>query len=355
MMLLHRTTDQRRALRLPGGMMMPLGNLGTGLGLAAVSLVLAAFSIGAGETAVGFRDLVGVLVGHDLTDAQAFALLDVRLPRVLVGFMAGWCVALTGAMLQSLAQNPLADPGLLGLSQGSMVTIMAMLVFWPVAPVAFTPVAAVMGGLAVAGLLSVLVGKARAGGLAILLMGIAIDTVLSAVTSILILYAPSETSYALSNWLAGSLFKASWDTLEGLAPWFVLSLPALFWAGRSLRALDLGDDLAISLGEPVARSQPVILILAVFLTSMAVTAVGPLVFLGVMAPHLATFISPATGRARLLLSGLTGGALVIAADWLTRTATTDLALPIGLSLTLVGVPLFVITLRLRALRLLSGD
>ncbi|WP_299812473.1 iron ABC transporter permease [uncultured Roseibium sp.] len=347
-------TDGKRVLRLANGLQMRTGNLLAGCGLAAAALILAAWSTGLGLTDAGLADLLRALTGGSLSDAETYALLTVRLPRILLGFMVGWAVALSGALLQSIARNPLADPGLFGFSQGSMIMIMLLLVIAPVAPKSLVALAAVTGGLCVAGLLLWLVGGERSSGLSIVLLGIAVETVLSSFGSLLILYLPTETSIALSEWLAGSLFQANWSVIAAFTPLFVLGLVGSLLAGGATSAYDLGTEMAQALGEPVARSRPLILLFAVVLSAAAVTAVGPLVFLGVLAPHIAGFLSPAVGRARLLLSGLVGGMLVVAADALTRGIAGGLPLPLGLSLTMVGVPLFIIALRLQALRKLQS-
>ncbi|MFB2532063.1 FecCD family ABC transporter permease [Paracoccus sp. p4-l81] len=349
-MTVVRTTDRRAALRLPGGMALPLANLAAAAALIAAGLGLTLLALTTGATPVTLADLA-----RPSSADAAFALAEVRLPRIVLGFMAGWCVALTGAMLQSLAQNPLADPGLLGLSQGSMLTILLLLFVAPAAPLALIPLAAMAGGLAVAAVLIALTrgGGTGTDGLALLLMGIAVETTLSPLTAMLVLYLPPETSYAVSSWMAGSLFQATPATIAALAPWCLVSLPVVAVLGRVTRVQDLGDAMALSLGAPLGWAKPAILVAAVLLSSAAVTAVGPLAFLGVMAPHLGGAISRASGRMRLVLSGLTGGVLVIAADTLTRASPTHFALPIGLSLTLIGVPLFILALRLRALSRLS--
>lgn len=342
--------DGKRVLRLSNGLQMRIGNLRTGVGLAVAALVLAILSTGLGLTDTGFFDLLNALFGGQISGTEGYALWTVRLPRILLGFMVGWAVALSGALLQSIARNPLADPGLFGFSQGSMTMIMLLLIIAPMAPKSLVVLAAVTGGLCVAGLLLWLVGGERSSGLSIVLMGIAIETVLSSFGSLLILYLPAETSIALSEWLAGSLFQANWTMITAFTPLFVLSLAGILLAGPAMATYDLGPEMAMALGEPVARSRPVILVFAVVLSAAAVTAVGPLVFLGVLAPHIAGFISPAIARARLFLSGLMGGILVVAADAMTRGVAGGLPLPLGLSLTMVGVPLFIIALRLQALR-----
>jgi iron complex transport system permease protein len=346
--------DGKRVLRLANGLQMRTGNLLAGSFLVAAALTLAAWSSGLGLTDTGLADLLRALAGGSLSDAETYALWTVRLPRILLGFMVGWAVALSGALLQSIARNPLADPGLFGFSQGSMIMIMLLLVIAPLAPKSLVAVAAVTGGLCVAGLLLWLVGGERSSGLSIVLLGIAVETVLSSFGALLILYLPTETSIVLSEWLAGSLFQANWSMIAAFTPLFVLALAGSLLAGGATAAYDLGTEMAQALGEPVARSRPLMLLFAVVLSAAAVTAVGPLMFLGVLAPHIAGFISPAVGRARLLLSGLMGGILVVAADAFSRGIASGIPLPLGLSLTMIGVPLFIIALRLQALRRLQS-
>ncbi|SHM95125.1 iron complex transport system permease protein [Roseibium suaedae] len=354
MIKMTRATDGKRVLRLANGLQLGTGNLLAGLFLLLAALTLAAASTGLGLTHTGLSDLVRSLFGENLAGAEDFALWTVRLPRIILGFMVGWAVALSGAMLQSIAKNPLADPGLFGFSQGSMLMIMLLLVLMPAAPKSMVTLAALFGGLSVAALLLWLVGGERSSGLSIVLMGIAVETVLSSFGALLLLYLPTETSIALSEWLAGSLFQANWSIIAFFVPLFAASVVAAFLLGPAMAAYDLGTNMAMALGEPVRQSRPLVLLAAVVLNAAAVTAVGPLIFLGVLAPHIASFLSPAVARARLFLSGLMGGILVIAADALTRSTDGALPLPLGLALTLVGVPLFILTLRLQALRKLQS-
>ena len=239
-----RAIDGRSVLRLANGLQIHLHNLAAGLALGLAVIALAALAASIGTQGTGLADLVRSVFGKRLDPADAYALWTVRLPRIVIGFLAGWTVALSGAILQSLARNPLADPGLFGLNQGSMVAIMLLLVFMPAAPREIVPLAALLGGLGVGLLLIGLVGGTRSGGLAILLIGLAVETVLSAITSILILYTPPETSYGLSAWLAGSLFQASWSGAAAFAPWFAVGLIGIAVFGRRLAVYDLGADMA---------------------------------------------------------------------------------------------------------------
>lgn len=324
--------------------------------LFATVLVFSAFglswvSLEVGSTDAGSDELWRILLNQPIEPQRFFAIWNIRLPHLLVAFFAGWCVALSGAILQPIARNPLADPGLFGISHGSVTAIMLLLAFAPLASPILVVSVSVLGGIGAAVLLILLVGNDQSSGFAILLMGIAVATVLGSINSFLILYMPSEISYNLASWLAGSLLNADWSTIFWLLPLFILSLIGIACIGRSLNLYALGHEHAMSLGEPVWISRPLLILFAVILSSSAVTTVGPLLFLGVLAPHLACFVSSATGSIRLLLSGLVGGNLVIAADIFTRSGVVGQSPPLGLSFIIIGVPLFIVALRLNALRL----
>lgn len=344
-----RSLAGRLLLRLPGGLLLRLHNLVAAVVLVLVLVLAAGVSLATGVTDIDW--LRAWQTGPGGADAQAFALWQVRLPRVLLAGMAGWCLAVIGAMLQSTARNPLADPGLLGISQGAMVAILVTMVVMPEWTGGIGLSAVAFGGALAATLtLVVLTRGSSASGLALVLMGIALESALSAVTGILLLYAPAEASLSLSRWLAGSLDQASGRAVLALLPWIVASLLVLPALGRRLRSHEMGDALAQALGEDVRRSRVLVLLTAVVLTSVTLPAVGPLMFLGIMAPHLARALSPAAGGMRLLLSGLMGALLLVGADCLTRSVVSAGTLPVGLSLVLIGVPLFLLVLRLRKLR-----
>lgn len=345
--------DGRRSLVMADGMAVRISDIAAMAGLLVLVFAAALLSLFVGATAILPSDAWRLFWGDVGNTDAAFVIIQVRAPRILMAIMVGWCVAMTGAMLQSLSQNPLADPGLLGLSQGAIVMVMVLLIFLPAASPFLQPFAALLGALIIGVVLMALVGRSHAVGTAILLLGIAIETVLSSIASILILYTPPETSYVLSEWLAGSLFRSNWTTLAAFFPWFLFSFAALILGGRALRSYDLGEWMAMALGEGIGWSKPAILGVAILLTAATVTAVGPLAFLGVIAPHLANMVQPSTGRIRLVLSGLMGSLMVILADILTRALAGSVPLPTGLGMIMIGAPIFVIALRLRALKTLS--
>lgn len=341
--------DGRPAVTLPPGVQVATAHLKALLLLMALLMLSALLSVWTGSTQASVEDWLRLLQGQSVPgDALHYAVVSVRLPRVLLACLAGWCVAVSGAILQSIARNPLADPGLLGLSQGAVTAVMALRILLPTAPAWLTSLGGVLGGVGVALLLVALVGRTRTNGLAILLMGLAMESVLSSVAAVLLLYLPGDASVAMAEWMAGSLFQANWASLSILLVLVVLSLPALLLTGPSLAVQALGTDMAMALGLDAARIRPALLLLAVLMNTLAVVVVGPLTLLGVIAPQLADFVCRSCGSMRLLLSGLMGSLLVLLADTMSRGLLTDTALPVGLALTLVGVPLFVVAMRLQA-------
>lgn len=318
-------------------------------GLIGSTVVLGLIHLGTGTISNGLLALLFPSSPATTPDSY-YAVMQVRLPRLLLGWGVGASVALTGALLQSLLRNPLADPGLLGISQGALVAVMMCLVFAPTVPHQYLPMVALAGGLVVGILLLVLTQSPGHGGgqaaIAVLLMGIGLETVLSSIGTMLALYTSPELSAAIGHWMAGSLGLADWSRFWAWLPWACLAPFTILIFGPATRVFDLGDTLAQSLGENTTISRPLILASSVTISAASITAVGPLAFLGVLGPHLSDFLNRAFGRMRLLQAGMTGGLLVVAADLFSRLWARDLAVPLSLSLTLVGVPLFIITLRL---------
>lgn len=327
-----------------------LGNIMALLGICGAILIATCISVSNGTTSLTFWDVLQGIVGIDLGEDKMFAIFENRLPRIIMAIMAGFMVAVVGALLQALAQNPLADPGILGLSQGSILAIMLMILFFPNAPQYVFPISGMAGALAVGVALLLLVGKDNQGGIVVLLMGIAVETTLSSVTTVLIIHTPIEISYRLQQWAMGSLVYSSWNTVRDMLFWIIFCLAVIMVLGRRLRLYDLGDQTAVSLGENIRLSKPILVFMAVLMTAYSVSAVGPLTFLGILAPNLADFVSRSSGGMRLILGGAMGGFILVIADFLTRKMTLYMYMPVGMTLILVGVPLFVLTLRIRYLR-----
>jgi iron complex transport system permease protein len=315
----------------------------TAVGAAVVGLCL-------GAVPVPLSGVMSAWVGEADPLTRAIV-LDLRLPRVVLAAVAGGALALAGALMQGLFRNPLADPGLLGVSAGAGAAVAGAMVFVPAAVAvlgpAGTPIVAFGGGLiAVAGTLG-LARLAGAGVAPLLLAGIAINAVGGTLTSLAVLVANDARLRDLTFWLMGGLGAASWPIVLGaLAPVGVGALLAVPLA-RPLDLLALGEVDAAALGVEPARIERWATIATALLVGGAVAAAGGVAFVGLVAPHLVRLAIGSSHRWLLPGSALAGATLVGAADVVARVAAPPVELPLGLVTSLVGAPFFLALLLTR--------
>ena len=316
--------------------------------LAALALALAAIAV---SLLVGRVYLpVDALIRGLISPEPSFAKLivtELRLPRALLALMVGASLGLSGAVLQGLLRNPLAEPGVLGVSSGAALGAVVAIYFglaqhFPLA----TPVLGLIGALA-AGALTFSFG--RGGTLTLILAGAAVSGLMGALLSLALNFAPSPyAAYEITTWLLGSLSDRSWREVALAAPFVVSGLILLAFSGRTVDALALGETQAASLGVRLDRER-LLALLGVGLSVGAATSVaGSIGFVGLVAPHL---VRPFVGHqpSRVLLpSAILGAALLLLTDVATRLIPTASELKLGVLTSLVGAPFFfALVLRLR--------
>jgi iron complex transport system permease protein len=291
---------------------------------------------------------VPVRVDDLLGGARADIVYGLRAPRALAGFAAGAALALAGALLQALLRNPLADPYVLGVSGGAAVA--ALLALAAGAGAFGVQAAAVGGALATLALLFVLArrallardapGSESAIG-AVLMTGVMIASFAAALMSLLLTLAPDGRLRSMVFWLIGDLGGATdlptaLFALCAVALLFIVARPA----ARALNAMLRGDLQAYSQGVDVAAARRRLVVIAAASTAIAVTLAGAVGFVGFVAPHLVRLVAGNDQRTVLPAAMLLGGALVVVADTLARTAFAPLQLPVGVLTALLGVPVF---------------
>ncbi|SFD78332.1 FecCD family ABC transporter permease [Roseivivax sediminis] len=291
--------------------------------------------------------VTALLGGGDSYDAAVIA--EIRLPRALGAMLAGAALSAAGALMQGATRNPLAEPGLFGLLAGAALAVVAgQSVFGLTAP-PLLPVLAAVGALA--GALMVWGVTAAAGGgtgmLTPVLAGAAVTAFLAALTTLLNLI--DERSFEdLRVWLSGSLAGLRLPVVTLVAPWALAGLAAALVLAPKLTVLSLGDEAAHALGVAVGRIRALTLIAVVVLTASAVALAGPLAFVGLTVPHAARLIF-GTGYARLVPASIALGAVyLLAADTAGRTVIAPAEVSTGILTALVGAPVFVLLLRVRA-------
>ncbi|GHF34619.1 iron complex transport system permease protein [Deinococcus metalli] len=317
--------------------------------LAAATLALAVLALGLGAVKTPAGEVVQVILGHG--DALTRQLvLDLRAPRIVVAVLAGAMFAASGAMMQGVIRNPLASPDLIGVGAGAGLAATLYLLAWPGSPPGGLPWAALVGAWAGFGLVLVLAREwsgQRVNTLhpvRLALVGVAVAAALGAVQQLVLVRAPDGLGAALT-FLAGSVYGADAARAARLLPWALVLLPAALLLARTLDVLNLGEDLATSLGTRVNAARLLSLTVAVALAGAAVTGAGILGFVGLLAPHVARLLVGGRHARLLPVSMLLGALLVLAADTLGRALLPPLEVPAGLFTTLVGAPYFLSLLR----------
>ena len=323
--------------------------------LLALALVVAVVvGVGVGSVWIAPADVLALIgrrlglgTGAGVPETQALVLEAIRLPRVVLGVLVGAALAVSGALMQGLFRNPLAEPGLAGVSAGSALAAASWIVLGvgielaPVLAANALAWAAFAGGLATAALVYRLAthgGRTRVATL--LLAGVAVSAIAGAAVGLLVTVASDAQLRTLTFWSLGSLGGATWAGLAGAAPLLLAPVVAAPWLARGLNALLLGESEAFHLGIRVQRVKRVALVLAALGTGASVAVAGAIGFVGLVVPHLVRLALGPDHRTLLPASALLGATLLLVADLVSRTVAAPLELPIGVVTSLVGGPFF---------------
>jgi iron complex transport system permease protein len=308
--------------------------------LAVVVLLLLALNVGRGDFPISVPDVLRALLGGG-PPADRFIVLQLRLPRSLTGVLVGLAFGISGAILQSLARNPLASPDILGITYGAAAAAVATVVLGAGAVGGLlgalgTPLAALLGGLLSAAVVYALAWRQGFNGFRLVLIGVAMAAVLSSLTSYLLVVGDLNEAARAAVWLVGSLNGRDWEHVVPVGLVVAVAAVLCLLGSASLRALRLGEDSARSLGVRLQTAQSAQLALAVALASVAVAAAGPVPFVALIAPQIAMRLVRSAGPP-LLAGGLVGAALVLAADVVSRSLLPA-ELPVGVLTAAVGAP-----------------
>ena len=299
------------------------------------------FALSQGSVHVAATDLWRALLGDHGNITAYLVIHELRLPRALSAFAVGGLLALSGALLQVLLRNPLADPYVLGISGGAAVaTLLSML--------AGLGAGWLRGNAFLGAMFSMLIvfGLSRAGSAwtqnRLLLTGVVVAAGWGAVISLILAIAPAAQVQGMLFWLIGDLSYATRPGAAIIA--LVAGLAVSLWLARPLNLLMRGENVAATLGENPARLRLIIYLLASLLTALAVTLAGSIGFVGLVIPHILRLAGGSDHRYLLPASVLLGGGFLTAADTLARSGTAPLQLPVGVITALLGVPVFLLLL-----------
>ncbi|MDF0605349.1 iron ABC transporter permease [Neisseriaceae bacterium TC5R-5] len=269
-------------------------------------------------------------------------MLELRLPRLVTAYCAGALLASAGTAVQARFRNPLAEPGLIGINSGAALAAAAAL---SLGSNMYLVAAAAFGGGLIALLLTRLLGAAGPNGTQLILAGLAVNTLLGSLLTLLITTLPDGPLRSVTFWLMGSFANTEWPHTSLLLATTPLIWLLLYRQATFLNALQLGEAAAFHLGFDVARQEWQIIILAALATGLVVSGCGMIGFIGLMAPHLIRQLSGGDCRQLLVSAPLLGGLLAISADWLARSLLAPIELPVGVITSLLGAPFFLYLLR----------
>lgn len=293
-----------------------------------------------GVRSVEISDVLAALQSVSETTEQAAAYL--RIPRTVLGFVVGACLAVAGTTFQTITRNPLADPGIFGVLSGAAFAVVIGLVFFHLARPLPTMAVAIVGAF-LAAMFVYAVGSMGAGGptpLKLALSGAATAAALSSLTSALLL-PRADVMDRFRFWQIGSIGGAEWRLLAWATPFLILGVVILAVYTPQLNALALGDATASSLGIDVTRARVVTTIAAVVLCGSATALAGPIAFIGLIIPHACRQIIGTDHRWLLPTAALAGGILVVGADTIGRLIARPEEIAVGILTPVIGAPVFI--------------
>lgn len=316
----------------------------TVVSLTGLAVLLAALLAGIrmGAVPVSSADIWNVFVAPAANEAYQI-IYNIRIPRVLVSALTGMNLALAGCILQGVLRNPLADPGIIGVSAGAGLAAMTIMILWPGFS-SLIPVAAFGGALLAVGVVFVLAWDRGIQPLRLILAGVALAAFFGGAMSALMVFH-SDKVQGTVNWMAGGFQGRSWDHVQMILPYSFAGVLGAVVTPRYLNGLQLGDEVAKGLGIRVEPARLLLVILAALLAASAVSVAGLLGFVGLIVPHITRMLVGSDFEYLMPCAAVLGAALVVAADTVARTVFSPVEVPVGVFMAFLGAPFFLYLLR----------
>lgn len=312
--------------------------LGLGLFFLLIAVIM---GIVIGSVEIELSEVIAALSG---TPTENYRILQhIRLPRVIVGALTGINLALAGCIMQGVLKNPLADPGIIGVSAGAGLMAMFVMIILPEQTL-LVPAAAFGGALVATALVFLLSWERGIQPLRMILAGVAVGAFFGGGMSALMVFHADKVQGTV-NWLAGGFQGRSWNHVSMILPYTVIGLVGTAVGYRYLNMLQLGDEVAKSIGANVERARTFLLILAAFLAASAVSVAGMLGFVGLIIPHMVRMCIGSDFEYLLPCAAVWGAVLVVGADTAARSVFSPLDIPVGIFMAFIGAPFFLYLLK----------
>lgn len=306
--------------------------------------IIAATAIGPVE--IPFAVVISTIAGFGPAPSpvERTIVLDIRLPRIILGILVGAALGVAGTAMQGLFKNPMADPYIIGISSGAALGASIAIVTFSSSFYALLLMAFVMATLTVFIVYSIASIGGKVPVATLLLAGIAVGTFMSALTSF-IMYTSGENLHGIVFWLMGGLWGRSWIHVFIILPWVILGSAVIFIFARDLNAMLLGEESAQHLGIEVETVKKILIVSASLITAVAVAVSGIIGFVGLIIPHIMRLLVGSDHRILIPSSALVGGIFLVWADTISRTVISPTEIPVGIITALFGAPFFVYLLR----------
>ncbi|ARI77630.1 FecCD family ABC transporter permease [Halobacillus mangrovi] len=309
-----------------------------------ISIICFVIAIRFGAADIQMKD-IWLALTSDVENKDTLLIKEIRLPREIGAVVVGAALAVSGTIMQGLTKNPLADPGLLGLTSGANMALAITLALIPGANYFWITIACFIGAAAGA-LLVIGIGSIKRGGFSpfrIVLAGAAVSAFLTAIGEFVGLYF--KVSKDITMWTAGGLIGTTWSQLQIIIPFVVLGTLLALVLSKQLTVLSLNEELAVGLGQKVLFIKTCLFVVVIILAGAAVALVGNMVFIGLMIPHIVRALAGTDYRFILPISVFVGGAFMLMADTVGRTINAPYETPVAAIVAMLGLPFFLLIIR----------
>ena len=307
-------------------------------GIFAVAMLLL-IDILIGMSDIGIKEIIDSIINYS-GSKQDLIIRTVRLPRVLLCILIGASMAISGLIMQNLTRNPLASPQILGINSGATLSVVVIMVFFPLLGYKAKILGAFLGA-GVIGLFVHVIGTVKnLSPLKITLVGISIQLFLSSITKSIMLFNESKTS-DLVFWMIGGVHHAQFIHIMAILPWFILSIILTILISNSMDTLKMGDSVAISLGENVTLTKTVATIVVILLSSSSVAIAGPISFIGLITPHIISKLGGRNFRQNFILCGIYGANLLLLSDIISKILKYPYESPVGIVTSFIGAVFYI--------------
>ena len=311
----------------------------------ALLFIFAVFSISFGAKQIAFSKVIDVILGKDVDSLEA-TIIQQRIPRTVFGILAGGALGISGALMQSITRNPIADPSILGVNTGASLFVVAGIAFLNItAAYQYIWLAIIGAGITAFFVYSVAsIGKDGATPLKLALSGAAVSIVLGALVSTIML-PDDRVLQAFRFWQVGSIGSATWDNISLISPFLIMGFIISMFISRYLNNLALGDEAATALGTNVVITRSVGALASVLLCGATTALAGPIGFVGLIVPHLIRLIYGSEMEKILPLSFLGSGILLLVSDLIGRIIGSPGETEVGIITAVLGAPVFIFAIR----------